>query len=72
MLWRAKQGGKSMNTYQPGKKEQSISMASNNNEVMSVEESLMQQLVDMKVEIFLNKSAQYLQVTENKPAANVF
>ena len=59
-----------MNTYQIDNKEQSISMATYNNDVMSLEESLMQQLVDMKVEIFLNKSAQYLQVTENKSAAN--
>jgi len=59
-----------MNTYQINNMEQTISIDTNNKEVVSLDESLMQQLVDMKVEIFLNKSAQYLLSTENKQAVN--
>ena len=59
-----------MNTYQINNMEETISMDTNNKEVISLDESLMDQLVDMKVEIFLNKSAQYLLSTENKHAVN--
>ena len=59
-----------MNTYQINNMEQTISMDTYNKEVISLDESLTQQLVDMKVEIFLNKSAQYLLSTENKHAVN--
>lgn len=60
-----------MNTYQINNMEQSISMDTHNKEILSLDESLMQQLVDMKVEIFLNQSAQYLLSTENKHAVNL-
>lgn len=59
-----------MNTYQINNIEQSISMDTNIKEPVSLDESLMQQLSDMKVEIFLNKSAQYLLSTENKQAVS--
>jgi hypothetical protein len=61
---------KSMSTYQINNMEETISMDSNNKEVISLDETLMQQLVDMKVEIILNKSAQYLLSTENKHTVN--
>lgn len=60
-----------MNIYEIDNMEQTISMDTNNTEIASLDESLMQQLVDMKVEIFLNKSAQYLLSTENKHTINV-
>lgn len=59
-----------MNTLQINKMEQNISIDINNQDVMSLDESLMQQLVDMKVEIFLNNSEQYLLSTERKQAVN--
>lgn len=60
-----------MNIYELDNMEQTISMDKNNKEVISLDESLMQQLVDMKVEIFLNKSAQYLLSTEKENLANL-
>ncbi len=59
-----------MNTYQINTMEQTGFMDEKNEESISLDESLMQQLSDMKVEIFLNKSAQYLLSTENKQAAS--
>ena len=59
-----------MKTEQINNSEHSISMDSNNQTLISLDDSLMQQLIDMKVEIFLNKSAQYLRSTERKHAVN--
>lgn len=59
-----------MNTDQVNNMEQTTSMDTNNKEVISLGESLMQQLVDINFEIFLNKSEQYLLSTENKHAVN--
>lgn len=59
-----------MKTEQINNREQSISMATNNQAIIALDDSLMQQLVDMEVEIFLNKSAQYLLSTERKQALN--
>ena len=59
-----------MNTYQINNMEQTTSMDTDNKKVISLDESLMQQRVDMEVEIFLNKSAQYLLSTEKKHAVN--
>ena len=55
-----------MNIYEIANMEQNISIDTNNKELISLDDSLMQELVDMKVEIFLNKSAQYLLSMEKK------
>lgn len=60
-----------MNTLHTNNMKQNISMDINNKDIMSLDESLMQQLLDMKVEIFLNKSEQYLLSTERKQAVNI-
>ena len=59
-----------INNMQINNMEQNISNGIDNKEVITVDESLMQQLADIKVEIFLNKSAQYLLSTERKQAVN--
>ncbi len=59
-----------MNIEQMNNKEHAIPIDINSKEIISLNESLSQQLVDMKVEIFLNQSEQYLLSTEKKQAVN--
>jgi hypothetical protein len=59
-----------MNTEQKDNTEQTLAKATTSSNVISLEEVLMQQLIDMKVEIFLNKSAQYLLTDQKNRAAN--
>ncbi|MCW8930787.1 MAG: hypothetical protein OQL19_11175 [Gammaproteobacteria bacterium] len=59
-----------MKMHQIKNKEQNIPINTNIEDFNSLDESLKQQLVDIKVEIFLNKSAQYLRSTGENLKAN--
>ncbi len=59
-----------MNIEQTNNKEHGIAMGINNQEIISLDESLMQKIVDMRIENFLSTSEQYLLSTRNKRVVN--